>query len=950
MRGQNGRYVYERIRPIRADCRGRGRILSLPHTLRLVVLGVILTGASVVVASAPRDAAASPASNSAGAVVLVNSQSPGYPAYTERVALYLQHFGVPGDVLDISAEPVTADIGGYALIVIGHDALDTTGTYLSTDEQQIIADAVAAGTGLVNFDSDIAFADTDRYSFVADIFGFPYAGAFTGGLLRLPDNSHYITALQPGLQEWGPRDTLHGPLVPVLPPGVTRHLEIDAFGPQTVPLMVSASFGQGRAVQWLSDDWMDPAVFGMFEGWDDLVWRGMAWSARKPFVLRGTPPLVTMRVDDAVGHNDFAWLDAANDYGFKPLISYMLLDISPQEAAVLRDAVDNGNATVTVHSRVSDDTNFFYWNHAMAAPYSDTAIAAHFSLLDSFVATYGIEQSKIALAHFYEFGSNVFGELDARGYEYVASVNGIDAQYTPAAPPVLAAPFRTFAAPGDNTQNRNVYFADDLFIGDGNPLNDAFFRFIVEVREDSYDWTPLHLDGQAAGIESGKRKLRRALSSMVPAAIFTNEPHLQLSDADLRTQLAAITASIANYEPIYTTMDYQAQYARALSTSNLDAAGYDAGSSDLTLVYSGDTDLDTQFYLFTGPPEAIEQDLLNIPPFQSGHTITFDVSSEVIAPQSMIASPASGTQVADAVVTVTGTASDNGGLGLQEIEVSTDGGTTWSPATGTSSWSYTWNVAETGVHVIRSRARDTTGVTEVPKQGVTVNVVDPDGDGIGEGDNCPFVFNPGQENNDRNFIQTNPPKAYNDFTRPISDELGDACDDDDDNDGLTDAQEADLMAWCPSASGNTDPFLADTDGDRRIDGAECLLGTDPLNPASFPPTIVGVDADRDLLPDSLDPDPANPDTDGDGILDGYEFRYYGTDPALVDSDGDGCADNKEIASVNQDFVVNAIDLSQVALAFGPSTGPNYHPNLDMTKDGTVNSLDLVIVAKSFGPC
>ena len=42
------------------------------------------------------------------------------------------------------------------------------------------------------------------------------------------------------------------------------------------------------------------------------------------------------------------------------------------------------------------------------------------------------------------------------------------------------------------------------------------------------------------------------------------------------------------------------------------------------------------------------------------------------------------------MVTVTGTASDSGGGVVAGVEVSTDGGTTWHPATGTTSWTYSW--------------------------------------------------------------------------------------------------------------------------------------------------------------------------------------------------------------------------------------------------------------------
>ena len=41
-------------------------------------------------------------------------------------------------------------------------------------------------------------------------------------------------------------------------------------------------------------------------------------------------------------------------------------------------------------------------------------------------------------------------------------------------------------------------------------------------------------------------------------------------------------------------------------------------------------------------------------------------------------------------------------------------------------------------------------------------------------------------------------------------------------------------------------------------------------------------------------DPANADTDGDGLLDGEEVNTLGTNPASADTDGDGLEDGEEV--------------------------------------------------------
>lgn len=93
--------------------------------------------------------------------------------------------------------------------------------------------------------------------------------------------------------------------------------------------------------------------------------------------------------------------------------------------------------------------------------------------------------------------------------------------------------------------------------------------------------------------------------------------------------------------------------------------------------------------------------------------------------------------------------------------------------------------------------------------------------------------------------------------------IGDA-----DDDGLTDAQEAQI---------GTDPNNPDTDGDGLKDGDEAFIyGSDPNKR----------DTDGDILPDGDEvnqykTNPAKADTDGDGVPDGTELTQ-GTDPLVAD--------------------------------------------------------------------
>ena len=92
----------------------------------------------------------------ADAVVLVNSSSPRYSDFQRYIQPYLENFGIPYTVQNITSHPVTAAITNHALLILGHRALDTNHLYLNTGAQAIISAAVSNGLGLVNFDTDLA--------------------------------------------------------------------------------------------------------------------------------------------------------------------------------------------------------------------------------------------------------------------------------------------------------------------------------------------------------------------------------------------------------------------------------------------------------------------------------------------------------------------------------------------------------------------------------------------------------------------------------------------------------------------------------------------------------------------------------------------------------------------------------------------------------------------------
>ncbi|MGQ7848736.1 FG-GAP-like repeat-containing protein [Granulosicoccus sp. 3-233] len=106
------------------------------------------------------------------------------------------------------------------------------------------------------------------------------------------------------------------------------------------------------------------------------------------------------------------------------------------------------------------------------------------------------------------------------------------------------------------------------------------------------------------------------------------------------------------------------------------------------------------------------------------------------------------------------------------------------------------------------------------------SVIEPDSDGDDipdSSDNCPDM---------ENFDQTN----------SDNDALGDACDDDDDNDGLSDDRETSL---------GTNPLVADTDGDGSDDAVDNCPVAANADQADLDNDLVGDICDEDLDGDSV---------------------------------------------------------------------------------------------------
>ena len=594
-------------------------------------------------------------------LVFLNSSSPNYRDGLEYVIPYCDHFGFPYLLWDLNTHPLPEDIGNYQLFLIAHKHIDPRHVSLPEPSRKSLFEAVYNGSGLVSFDPTLELPGEHSLKETEKTLK-----GISNSLIIQVD--HFITRNHT-LPETIPLFS------PMRLPGMQADPKETLVKAGEEPFLVARKFGQGRLVQWASSEWMDSGILGPLEHLDDLFWRSLVWAARKPFAMRGLPPLVTMRVDDVIAHGasygqvPFYWIKEANQNGFKPWLGLFLYNLTESAINDLRELTLTGRVTSFPHALgrpprsgltenarrhnpvtagphneqgwyyypdaldCTDDDfydQFIYFNHYRCRPWNDDEVKRRLEAVDHWYLDHnGLPISACALPHWYELGKNTVAHLHEKWkVEFIGTLMQVDLPLTQKSSWLKLGPFRKHETPGtcapftlQRRGHRPVYYSDFV-----NLNGHQFFNSLTEIRDVAgYEWEPNN-DIEVT-VNRGIQQISRAIDSMALSVLFTHETdHLMHIRPENWTEIIKKVANgIGHYQPIYMTLDEGVRYVRAVRMSRFHSCSYEVKMDQVVAQFTGATDLPTYFYLFTQDGENINSTLVEIPVFSGQIDITYRI-------------------------------------------------------------------------------------------------------------------------------------------------------------------------------------------------------------------------------------------------------------------------------------------------------------------------------------
>lgn len=535
--------------------------------------------------------------------VLVSGGNPGYENYIKYINPYLEHFGVPYK----ETEKSDCDC---ALILVAQSGIKLS-------EKEI--NAVKSGIGLVLFSANALPEEylCDGQNGVAKRISFT-------------DDTHYITQLHENAE----KIELYSDLE-INSKSLKNSKALVLAG--DIPLVEVGQIGEGKVVLWRDFSWMSHSVLGPIHGMDDIMWRSIAWAAKKPFVMQGMPPMLGMRIDDVWGawrkespENPLIWVDIANKYGIKPWLGLFQDNMDEATIKKTRQLVKDGKASAFPHAFagcewVGSDIpeHWAFFDHKAKEPYSDEVMAENAERIAKWYAEKDIPICKTALAHYYEIGANAIKHILDMGCEFIGIHMQPSKPFNSDTAWLNCGPYRNYET-GSSGGERPVYYGDYLEVKEAPEYSGKLFNCVTEIRDVSgYEWYPDN-DVEKT-VKNGTTHLKRAFDSMVPAILFTHESCYiqQMNYNTWEESLSNITQAVKEYEPMYMTMDEICGYARAQHDMFIESV--QGKEEKLLLRLNGNNDRETLCYVFKEAEGEITKELKPLPCVKGEIEISIDI-------------------------------------------------------------------------------------------------------------------------------------------------------------------------------------------------------------------------------------------------------------------------------------------------------------------------------------
>jgi hypothetical protein len=545
-----------------------------------------------------------PSTANRNVLVMFNSSSVAYYFnYTDYLRPYLDWFGIPYDTYDTYSGNPLPDLSQYAVIIMGHRAV-----YSSNYPFSALEAAVAGGTGLFSFDPNMFDTPSGFTEYVGTQADF-YSSQINLSTDHFITEYHTADVYYPTNDELTTKQSLH---VWAHTYDLANNTVLASLGTggSTVPLMQVADYGSGRIVKWNSYQWIFDEYLGPVWGMDDLLWKGIVWAARKPFVMQGLPPMVTMRVDDVDDRStsmiNLEWMNICNEYGLIPWVGVFIYPAGYDPAGFfpkLKTLVDNHQATASPHSARYGELIYYNFNSAPVFSAADSVIKAR-----NIFAANNLPMSKYVVPHYYYLTADALAEIRNMGVEFL----GTKITYDPVDYPGNWLNNRPYRIGRDGWGGTGVpHFYADSINWEGTP----FFLCLSEIGDDGtassqYEWYP-GTGTVSEVIARGVRHLRRSLNSMTLPVLFTHEDQITMTATDWRQMISGVTSGVSVYNPEYLSTDDAITYIRA--KDNLKIRDIHSENNLVNISITGANDMETKCYLFEETGGQITHRLVTLP-------------------------------------------------------------------------------------------------------------------------------------------------------------------------------------------------------------------------------------------------------------------------------------------------------------------------------------------------